>query len=335
MMKKMSNTERFTEKEWEMLASILSDENAENPDLLGRFNENDPQKTGDKWKKIKDMSIQKEIDVEKAWKSVSSKLQQAEPDNNSGKTRIIFMRRTFVRVAAVALILLSLGTVSYYLVSSGALSKKMVYATGDDQKNLLVELSDGSRIFLNRNSELTYENDFGKKSRNVSLRGEAFFDISADASKPFIIDAGSAMVKVVGTSFNVMTSNEESEVEVFVKTGKVILSGTDNSGSIELDPGYIGKIDTEKSAKSVNEDPNYLSWNTGLLIYNGQTLDVVFKDLKRVYNMDIVADDLTILDNKWTSPIDNQNQETIIRLICVSFNLGYTQDGNVYHLVKK
>jgi ferric-dicitrate binding protein FerR (iron transport regulator) len=85
----------------------------------------------------------------------------------------------------------------------------------------------------------------------------------------------------------------------------------------------------------VNTDKNYLSWNTGLLVYNGETLDVVFKDLKRVYNMDIVADDKSILENRWTSPIDNQNQETIIRLICVSFNLSYTQDGSVYHLVKK
>ena len=70
-------------------------------------------------------------------------------------------------------------------------------------------------------------------------------------------------------------------------------------------------------------------------MYNGQTLDVVFKDLKRVYNMDIIAEDNSILENKWTSPIDNLSQETIIRLICVSFNLSYTQDGNVYRLVKK
>jgi ferric-dicitrate binding protein FerR (iron transport regulator) len=334
-MKKMNNTEKFTDKEWEMLASILSGEDAENPDLFRRFKEDDYQKTGDKWKEIKDMSIQKEIDVEKAWKSVSSKLHEEQSDKNSGNTRIIILRRTFVRVAAVALILMTLGTVSFFLFSSGGFSKKVVYSTGNDQKNLLVELTDGSRIFLNRNSELTYRRDFGKKSRNVELTGEAFFDISPDASKPFTINAGKAIVKVVGTSFNVISSNEESEVEVFVKTGKVILSGTDNSLSVELDPGYIGKIDSEKTAKSINEDPNYLSWNTGLLIYNGQTLDVVFKDLKRVYNMDIVADDPTILNNRWTSPIDNQNQETIIRLICVSFNLGYTQDGNVYHLVKK
>jgi len=78
-----------------------------------------------------------------------------------------------------------------------------------------------------------------------------------------------------------------------------------------------------------------LSWNTGLLVYDGQKLDIVLKDLRRVYNMEIVADDPDILENTWTSPIDNQSQDTIIRLICASFNLSYTKDGSIYHLVKK
>jgi hypothetical protein len=93
----------------------------------------------------------------------------------------------------------------------------------------------------------------------------------------------------------------------------------------------------EHSEKSVNTDPNYMSWNTGLLVYDGQTLDVVFRDLKKVYNMDLVTDDPGILENKWTTngPIDNQPQETIIRLICGSFNLSYTKDGNIYHLAEK
>jgi hypothetical protein len=85
----------------------------------------------------------------------------------------------------------------------------------------------------------------------------------------------------------------------------------------------------------VNSNRNYMAWNTGSLVYDGQTLDVVFKDLKKVYNMDIIADDADILSETWTSPIDNQPRETIIRLICASFNLSFTKDGDVYHLSKK
>ena len=103
-------------------------------------------------------------------------------------------------------------------------------------------------------------------------------------------------IRVVGTSFNVITNNSESEVEVFVKTGKVLLSDNSGSQTLQLDPGFIGTLNSKTSAKTLNEDPNYLSWKTGYLYYNGQKLSAVFKDLKRVYNMDIVADDPDILE---------------------------------------
>ncbi len=329
----MNNPGNFTEKEWEELASILSGEKSDNPELIERFMENDLHKTGETWKEIKDMRSNDYIDIEKAWKNVSSRISMTE--NTTVNRPVVSLRSTFLKIAAVALVLISVGTGAFLMYNSRTNSKSILYSTGNDEKNLLVELSDGSRIFLNRNSELSYRSDFGKTGRNVSLRGEAFFEISKDTSKPFTIDAGNAYVKVVGTSFNVITSNQHSEVEVFVKTGKVLVSGSGNTKTLELDPGYLGKIGAQKAEKTINTDLNYLSWNTGLLVYNGQTLDIVFKDLKRVYNMDIIAEDTSILENRWTSPIDNQTQETIIRLICTSFNLSYTQEGNVFHLVKK
>jgi len=222
-----------------------------------------------------------------------------------------------------------------YLNDKGMLSRKTVVATTDNQKNLQVTLPDGSNIFLNRNTQLSYRENFGRHGRNVTLSGEAFFEIARDENNPFIVDAGNASVKVLGTSFNIITNNQDSAVEVFVKTGHVMVSGNENNNNLILDPGNIGTMFPERSEKSVNNDPNYMSWNTGLLVYDGQTLDVVFRDLKRVYNMNIVADDPDIITNTWTSPIDNQTQETIIRLICVSFNLSYTKDGSVYHVAKK
>jgi ferric-dicitrate binding protein FerR (iron transport regulator) len=245
------------------------------------------------------------------------------------------MRSAFIRIAAVALILLSIGSVLIYLNSKGILSQKTTVATTDNQKNLQVTLHDGSNVFLNRNTRLSYRENFGRHGRNVTLSGEAFFEITFSASQPFTVDAGKARVKVIGTSFNVITNNADYAVEVFVKTGKVILSDNSGTQNLVLDPGFVGTMDSKLSRKTLNNNPNYLSWNTGLLVYDGQRLDIVFKDLKRVYNMDILADDPDILDNTWTSPINNQPQDTIIRLICASFNLSYTKDGNVYHLAKK
>ena len=325
-MKEMNKSERFTEKEWEELASILSGEKGENSELINRFEADDIHKTGDKWRELGNMKSEKEIDVNSAWNKVAARMEE---------NRFRFLRSTIIRVAAVALIVLGIGSVTLYLNNSGYLSKKIAIATNIEEKNKIVNLPDGSKISLNRNSELSYRESFGKRKRNVKLTGEAFFEIAPDASKPFIIDAGNANVKVVGTSFNVITNNTESLVEVYVETGKVILSDKSGTQSIALEPGFVGKIDSKISRKTHNDNPNYLSWNTGLLVYEGQKLDVVFNDLKRVYNMDIVVDDPSILENPWHSPIDNESQDTIIRLICASFNLSYTKDGNVYHLVKK
>jgi len=334
-MKEMKNRERFTDKEWEELASILSDEKQDSDDLLGRFAEEDSNNTGKKWKDIKNMNSQEEIDVDKAWNNVHSRLVESDLLNSASPFRISFMRTTFFRIAAAVLVLVCLGTAAIYMNNNGLLSKNITVIAGIDQKNIQISLPDGSKVYLNRNSVFSYRKNFGIHGRDVKLTGEAFFEIAPDVSKPFIIDAGKARVKVVGTSFNVITSNTESAVEVFVKTGKVLVSDNSGDQTIQLDPGYVGTVNSEAAAKKLNSNPNYLSWKTGYLDYSGQILSVVFTDLKRVYNMDIVADDSLILENPWHSPIVNSSEETIIRIICTSFNLSYTKDGNVYHLSKK
>ncbi len=332
-MKEKMNTKKFTDRDWEELASALSGEKGDQPELLKRFLADDGHNTGELWKKLKDMNDDRVINVDEAWNKVYSRLNESGELTRKAPARILLMRNRFMKIAAAALILLTLGIVTVYV---GTRNKMIIVATTDDQKNLEVTLPDGSTVSLNRNTELSYRQNHGKSERSVSLTGEAFFEITPDAGKPFVVDAGKASVKVVGTSFNIITNNPDSAVEVYVETGKVMLSDINGTRNIMLDPGDVGTMDTEISGKTLNENPNYMSWKTGVLVYNGQTLDIVFRDLKRVYNMDIVADDPGISELPWVSPpIDNQPQETIILLICRSFTLSYAKDGNVYHLSKK
>ena len=334
-MKEMNATGNYTDREWEELSSILSDEQKGNNDLLSRFLAEDRHNTVKYWKELKEMNNDKEIDVDKAWNKLYSRLNENGLIREAPVIRKSFIGTTYFRVAAITLLLLGIGSGILFISDKGLISGKTTVATTDNQKNLQVTLPDGSNIFLNRNTKLAYRKDFSRHGRTVTLSGEAFFEIARDESNPFTVDAGKAIVKVLGTSFNVITSNSDSAVEVFVKSGQVEVTDNEEGSNLILDPGFIGRVYSERSEKSVNTDPNYMAWNTGLLVYDGQTLDIVFRDLKRVYNMDIVADDPEILSNTWTSPIDNQSQETIIRIICASFNLSYTKDGNVYHLSGK
>jgi transmembrane sensor len=275
------------------------------------------------------------IDVESAWNKVRSGINIETPVIPMIPAGHVFSGSSFIKIAAAVLILLGLGTAALFTFNSDSFSKTIIASTGDNDKNQKVLLSDGSTVTLNHNTELTWKSNFGKQNRKVSLSGEAFFEIAANASKPFIINAGKASIKVVGTSFNVITENADSAVEVFVATGKVILSDNKGNRDMILEPGYVGTMDLYNTGKALNQNPNYMSWKEGKLDYDGQPLEIVFRDLKRVYNMEIKADDPSILTNPWTAPIISQSSDTIIRIICASFNLSYTKDGNVYHLSKK
>ena len=169
-----------------------------------------------------------------------------------------------MKIAAVALILLSIGAAAVYIVKTDALSRKITATTGNDEKNLRVTLPDGSSVILNRNTRLSYRSNFGRSGRNVSLDGEAFFEITPDKSNAFTVDAGKAMIKVLGTSFNVITNNDESAVEVFVETGHVMLYDESGSQNIMLDPGFVGTLSQKSSKKKLNDNPNYMAWNKGL-----------------------------------------------------------------------
>jgi len=334
--KEMNNTGKYTEREWEELASLLSGEKSEKSDLLERFLAEDSANTVSIWKEMSATANEDLTDTDRAWQKVDSMINEHNRVEEliPGKKR--FLRSSFMRVAAAALLVMALGVTGIYLRNKSAFSGITTFTTAEDQKKMDLLLPDGSRVFLNRNSRLSYRSGFGIKTREVQLTGEAYFEITPDAAKPFVIDAGNASVKVVGTTFNVITSNSDSNIEVFVTSGKVLLSDNSGTESLLLDPGYVGTMEAGALQKASNENPNYLSWKTGLLKYNGQKLDIVFSDLKRAYNMDIVADDSAIPDFTWTTaPIDNQPEETIINLICSSFNLSYTKEGVVYHLSKK
>jgi len=270
------------------------------------------------------------VDVDAAWGKLYNRISEA---GMATKTIRITDRRTILlRIAAVAIVLLSIGSVSIFLVTRSRNANLITVESGTDERNREVILTDGSKVWLNRSSKLTYSAVFSTETRNVRLKGEAFFDIAHDPSKPFIIDAGKANIRVLGTSFNVITDNVSNQVEVYVRTGKVILTNNYGEESVILEPGYIGTAGTSSNTKALNENRNYLAWKTDTLVYNGETLDIVFSDLKRVFNINISTSDTSISNKSLTTTFFSLPQETIIQLICNTFSLNYTKEGDVYRL---
>ncbi len=327
-MKKLDETEKWNDREWAGAASWLSGE--ENGDgEKARILASEEADIMKKWNDLKH-SGEEPVDVDKAWEKLNGRIEAAEASVMPLPVKRTPFLTTFARIAAMVLIVAGAG----WLLFEVAAPQKITLTSDSDQKNIEVLLSDGSTIFLNRNSSLTYPKNFRSGTRRVSLKGEAFFDIARDEEHPFIIDAGKANIRVLGTSFNVITENASNEVEVYVATGKVMVTNVDGSGSLTLEPEYIGKVSGSNATQERNTNVNYLAWHTGMLTYDGERLEVVFEDLKRAYNIEIKVADPEINDFRLTSPFEQQPQDTIVKLICTTFNLRSVREGTTYILFR-
>ena len=135
-MNEMKKTNTYTNKDWGKLALLLSDEKSEELDILNRFIAEDSYNTEKQWKELSKMNSKKEINVDSAWDKVYSKMDVSGVTTKKLLAGISSIRWSIMKVAAVALIILSIGTAVIYINSSGILSKKITVVTGNNQKNL-------------------------------------------------------------------------------------------------------------------------------------------------------------------------------------------------------
>lgn len=281
-------------------------------------------------KKMKNSRGEEKVNVDKAWEHLLNRLEKDKLIKS--KKEVFFKPAYLLRIAAAVIIMATLTFTGKYIISNHYLSSKSVVATSSFEKNRVIELSDGSFITLNRDSEVRFPDKFNSRRRKVKLTGEAFFEISPDFDRPFIIDAGNGKVTVLGTSFNVITANSNNEMEVLVASGRVLVVSEDGVRSLTLEPGELGVINNNTSSSIVNTDINYLAWNTEILTFEGTRLEDVFNDLQRVHNISVEVNNNDILNRQLTSVFDNESAETIIRTICLSFNLRFEKKDGIYYL---
>lgn len=154
-----------------------------------------------------------------------------------------------------------------------------------------LQLSDGSRVWLNSESELEYPVLFGHRERAVKLSGEAFFEVTPDASRPFIVEANGICTRVLGTSFNIKAYSNEPTVSTTLFTGKVNVStSADSSRSVLLTPGKQADWNRGTAQMQVSKAnlEHVLAWKEGLFIFSKADLEVVSRQIERWYGVKFV-----------------------------------------------
>jgi transmembrane sensor len=189
-------------------------------------------------------------------------------------------------------------------------------------------LPDGTKVWLNSGSELQFPIHFQSGLRDVTLKGEAFFEVVKNDKQPFRVNARDMNIDVMGTSFNVISYPDENQSEVILKEGKVRLSvdeGQITKDCGTMNPGQRAVYDAE-SQKIITEEVNprkYIAWLDGDLIFDDDPMEDVVKRLSRWFNVEIIIEDPEISEYIYKATFRNENLKQVLNLLKLSAPIDY------------
>jgi hypothetical protein len=200
----------------------------------------------------------------------------------------------------------------------------------------IMTLADGTRVWLNAETEMRYPVVFGKDTREVYVKGEAYFEVAKDASSPFIVHASGVATRVLGTSFNVMAYEGEDRVEITLVTGNVEVE--DAGSRCPLMPGWQAVVDreTHRIARREVNVAAYTSWRNGLFDFGEMTLEELVVKLGRWYDVDFVFESDSARGKRFTGAVKRSNTlEFTLHFIEKTSNVYFKVDGRTIRIHEK
>ena len=250
-------------------------------------------------------------DIEKAEKRLFKRLEQE-------KTKQYKVRRMvgWMRYAAVFVGFFLLGTFGYLFYQTYSQPETLLAVTTHDKIKEL-KLPDGTKVWLNSESTLSYRSDFGRRDRDVELDGEAYFEVAKNKEIPFYVNTETNQVRVVGTHFNVCAYKGSNEFETTLVEGIVDIYAYDNERPLtrltknEFFGSYQGKY-----KKAVLPSYDYLRWREGLYCFDDSPFSCILTKLEKYYNVKITVENPKVLNYRCTGKFKEQDGvEHILKVI--------------------
>jgi hypothetical protein len=211
---------------------------------------------------------------------------------------------------------------------------KLIEVKAENEK-IVFYLPDSSKIFLNKNSKVSYLDKFSDGHRHLYIAGEAYFDIKKSDKKHFVVKTDIGKVRVLGTSFNVKSLSDE-KVEVIVETGKVLFSENSNpKNKLQLIPGMKASLERGKAIMGgTANNPNELSWKTDKIIFNQSPIVNVIQEIEEFYGIKVKVQDANLYESHFTGKFYRQDfVKEVLETLALSINASY-QLKNKEHIIK-
>ena len=271
-----------------------------------------------------------ESNVDTLWEKMELRMKKDEP-------RIIkFSQASFRWFSGVACVLiLALLSLTGY-ISLETYKGGPVYTYSSLTGKSKVILPDGSQVWLNTESTLEYSASIWNKTRNVKLKGEAYFDVKKDPDRPFIVKSNNFDVRVHGTTFNVAARDNEPNINVSLLSGSVVVGN--GSVSKTIVPGETA-VCSKKQGSILTKKNDVLfaaMWANESIHFERKSIKELSKYLSKWYGVKIILDPLIPEDQAYTFSIRHEPLEEILRLMARTNPIQYSfEEKNIVKFMNK
>lgn len=229
-------------------------------------------------------SLKDEVDVDREWERLFSSIEKK--TTTKMKTRRLFLQ--YMKYAAAVVLGIGISLSTLYLTNQENLSTVGNYklVTSKGEKSYL-QLSDGTKVWLNSCTTLEYAENYGHSNRSIYLDGEAYFEVAKNKDLPFVVKANGIDVKAIGTAFNVSAYMEDSQLTTTLFNGKVAVQPTLTKQEVLLEPNQVAVYDKSRNKIEVvpYDKKLFAQWRGGFLSFEMMYLQDITKLLERNYNV--------------------------------------------------
>lgn len=262
------------------------------------------------WDTSRQLAVQSTADENKAWERFQNRIK------NEDSKVVPLKKKKFgwIKIAASIILVAGLGYLAYLFLNDPVKEKSIVAY----QSPVTDTLPDNSIVTLNKHSVISYDENLDGKNRNVRLKGEAFFNVTPNKKKPFIISVNKLEITVVGTSFNVK-ADYDGVTEVVVETGIVLVANAKRT--IELKAGEKATISDNDSIATKEEvtDKLYKYYRTKEFVCENTPLWKLVDVVNEAYDANIIIANDKLRDLRLNSPFYNESLDQILNVIRETF----------------
>lgn len=261
---------------------------------------------------------QKEVNTEKAWGRLSGKI-----------TFVSYKKRIWNSARTAAAIVLPLFLLHQYVIHPMLNTNPPEMITLVSAPGIITKavLPDGSEVWLNAQSELTYPQKFSKKERTVSVSGEAYFKVSADKKNRFnVVMPEGITVSAYGTEFNIHAYRDEKEYQVTLARGNIEVETAGSMNKKALVAGQKAVLTSKTKKMTVMQTDTYMetAWKDGKMVFRREGLDIIAQKLSRKFGVIIRLEGDTLKDYVYTATFTDETLEDVLDLLQRSAPISYS-----------